>query len=317
MPNDSLHITPTMPDSLSPARSDSGKVISDSLQVVYSESGRLSHYKKDSATFSPQYTEGLSRYCPAPVSDPLTDYKEATLVIPEGIDGLQKPETPAQNDGIFLILLCCFILVASSFRKGAKLLAQLFSISNDNRNRTNSLNSFTVTESRLRIILLIQTFVMEGIALTFLINYQNPELTYTGYLKVILASTVLAALYYNLQQTIYRILGAVFTEQNTTKQWLDNHALVNLSLGMVLFPIIFCMIYLPGFLNIGLLLVTISYILFRIIFIYKGIKIFLRDIYGILYFILYLCALEIIPLFLIYKGMIMIYQFVEFKILTF
>ena len=77
------------------------------------------------------------------------------------------------------------------------------------------------------------------------------------------------------------------------------------------------MIYLSGFLNIGLLLVTISYIFSRIIFIYKGIKIFLRDVYGILYFILYLCALEIMPLFLIYKGVILIYQFVEFKILTF
>ena len=61
------------------------------------------------------------------------------------------------------------------------------------------------------------------------------------------------------------------------------------------------MIYLSGFLNIGLLLVTISYILSRIIFIYKGIKIFLRDVYGILYFILYLCTLEIAPLLLIGK----------------
>lgn len=315
MPNDSLYITSVISDSLPPARSDSSKTVSDSLQAVHPE--RYSHYKKDSVKFSPQYLEGLAEYCTAPVRDPLTDYKEATLVIPEGIDGLQKPETPSQNDSIFLILLCCLVLVATSFRKGTKLLFQLFSITNNNRNRINILNSSTVIESRLRFILLVQTFVMEGIALTFFIRYLNPELSHIGYFKEILSIAVLTALYYNLQQLIYRILGSVFSDQNSTRQWLDNHILVNLSLGIILFPIIFCMIYLPGFLNIGLILVTISYILSRIIFIYKGIKIFLRDIYGILYFILYLCALEIIPLFLLYKGMIIIYQFVEFKILTF
>ena len=316
MPSDSTHIAPVITtDTLTPILSDSNRIISDSLQVAHPE--WYLHYKKGSVTFTPQYTESLSAYCSAPIANPLTDYKEAALVIPEGFEGIQKNENPSQNDGIFLILLCCFILVATSFRRGIKLFSQPFSISKNNRNLTEMADSSTIIESRLRFILLAQTFAMEGIAFTFLIHYLKPELTYIGYSKEILCTTVLAILYYNLQQSAYRILGSIFTEPSVTKQWIDNHASINLLLGIVLFPVIFCMIYLSGFLNIGLLLVTISYILSRIIFIYKGIKIFLRDVYGILYFILYLCALEIIPLFLIYKGMILIYQFVEFKILTF
>lgn len=316
MPSDSTHIAPVITtDTLTPILSDSNRIISDSLQVAHPE--WYLHYKKDSVKFTPQYTESLSAYYSAPIANPLTDYKEAALVIPEGFEGIQKNENPSQNDGIFLILLCCFILVATSFRRGIKLFSQPFSISKNNRNLTEMADSSTIIESRLRFILLAQTFAMEGIAFTFLIHYLKPELTYIGYSKEILCTTVLAILYYNLQQSAYRILGSIFTEPGVTKQWIDNHASINLLLGIVLFPVIFCMIYLSGFLNIGLLLVTISYILSRIIFIYKGIKIFLRDVYGILYFILYLCALEIIPLFLIYKGMILIYQFVEFKILTF
>lgn len=316
MPSDSTHIAPVITtDTLTPILSDSNRIISDSLQVAHPE--WYLHYKKDSVKFTPQYTESLSAYCSAPIANPLTDYKEAALVIPEGFEGIQKNENPSQNDGIFLILLCCFILVATSFRRGIKLFSQPFSISKNNRNLTEMADSSTIIESRLRFILLAQTFAMESIALTFLIHYLKPELTYIGYSKEILCTTVLAILYYNLQQSAYRILGSIFTEPGVTKQWIDNHASINLSLGIVLFPVIFCMIYLSGFLNIGLLLVTISYILSRIIFIYKGIKIFLRDVYGILYFILYLCALEIMPLFLIYKGVILIYQFVEFKILTF
>lgn len=316
MPSDSTHIAPAITtDTLTPILPDSNRIISDSLQVAHPE--WYLHYKKDSVKFTPQYTESLSAYCSAPIANPLTDYKEAALVIPEGFEGIQKNENPSQNDGIFLILLCCFILVATSFRRGIKLFSQPFSISKNNRNLTEMADSSTIIESRLRFILLAQTFAMEGIAFTFLIHYLKPELTYIGYSKEILCTTVLAILYYNLQQSAYRILGSIFTEPGVTKQWIDNHASINLLLGIVLFPVIFCMIYLSGFLNIGLLLVTISYILSRIIFIYKGIKIFLRDVYGILYFILYLCVLEIMPLFLIYKGVILIYQFVEFKILTF
>ena len=316
MPSDSIHIAPVITtDTLSPILSDSNRIISDSLRTTHPEWDL--HYKKDSVKFTPQYAESLSAYCHAPIDNPLTDYKEAALVIPEGFEGIPKIENPSQNDGIFLILLCCFILVATSFRRGIKLFSQPFSASKNNRNRTDMADNSTIIESRLRFILLAQTFVMEGIALRFLIHYLKPELTYIGYFKEILCAAVLATLYYNFQQSAYRILGSIFTESGITKQWIDNHASINLLLGIILFPIIFCMIYLSGFLNIGLLLVTISYILSRIIFIYKGIKIFLRDVYGILYFILYLCALEIMPLFLIYKGVILIYQFVEFKILTF
>ena len=50
-------------------------------------------------------------------------------------------------------------------------------------------------------------------------------------------------------------------------------------------------------LEIGLLV----YFVARIMFIVKGIRIFYNKITSILYFILYLCTLEIIPLILVYK----------------
>ena len=170
MPSDSIHIAPVITtDTLSPILSDSNRIISDSLRAAHPE-WHL-HYKKDSVEFTPQYTESLSAYCYAPIDNPLTDYKEAALVIPEGFEGIPKIENPSQNDGIFLTLLCCFILVATSFRRGIKLFSQPFSASKNNRNRTDMADNSTIIESRLRFILLAQTFVMEGIALTFLIHY--------------------------------------------------------------------------------------------------------------------------------------------------
>ena len=193
MPSDSIHIAPVITtDTLSPILSDSNRIISDSLRTTHPEWDL--HYKKDSVKFTPQYAESLSAYCYAPIDNPLTDYKEAALVIPEGFEGIPKIENPSQNDGIFLILLCCFILVATSFRRGIKLFSQPFSASKTNRNRTDMADNSTIIESRLRFILLAQTFVMEGIALTFLIHYLKPELTYIGYFKEILCAAVLATI---------------------------------------------------------------------------------------------------------------------------
>ena len=316
MPDDNTHIIlPVITDSITAHQSDTGKIVPDSLHKE--RLVRNMPYPADTIEFSPHYTKGLSAYTPAPVENPLTDYKEAVLVIPKGLEGMQRTKDPAHDEGIFLILLCCFILVATSFRKGIKLFSLPFSTLKSNRNHADASDNATITESRLQFVLLAQTLILEGILLTFLIHYLKPDLPYIGYFKEILCMTGITVIYYNLQQSAYRILGFIFSEPEVTRQWVKEHSSINLLLGTVLFPIVFCMIYLSGFLNIGLLLGAICYILSRIIFIYKEIKIFLSDVYGILYFILYLCTLEIMPLFFIYKGMILIYQFVEFKTLTF
>ncbi|MBR5727625.1 MAG: DUF4271 domain-containing protein, partial [Muribaculaceae bacterium] len=44
----------------------------------------------------------------------------------------------------------------------------------------------------------------------------------------------------------------------------------------------------------------ILYICARFIFIFKGIRIFYSNLLSILYFILYLCGVEIVPLIVIY-----------------
>ena len=97
MPSDSIHIAPVITtDTLSPILSDSNRIISDSLRTTHPEWDL--HYKKDSVKFTPQYAESLSTYCYAPIDNPLTDYKEAALVIPEGFEGIPKIENPSQND---------------------------------------------------------------------------------------------------------------------------------------------------------------------------------------------------------------------------
>lgn len=78
---DSLHIDQTLQDydSIAPKQ--------DSLQYE-----SVHHYiPKDTVTFTPKYIYGLAKSCPAPVTNPITDYKEATLIIPKCIAGNSSP----------------------------------------------------------------------------------------------------------------------------------------------------------------------------------------------------------------------------------
>ena len=125
MPSDSTHIAPAITtDTLTPILPDSNRIISDSLQVAHPE--WYLHYKKDSVKFTPQYTESLSAYCSAPIANPLTDYKEAALVIPEGFEGIQKNENPSQNDGIFFDSTLLFYSGSNIFSTRNKTLFSAF-----------------------------------------------------------------------------------------------------------------------------------------------------------------------------------------------
>ncbi len=297
---DSLHIDQTLQDydSIAPKQ--------DSLQYE-----SVHHYiPKDTVTFTPKYIYGLAKSCPAPVTNPITDYKEATLIIPKGIAGTPRPASLGTNNGITLILTISFLLVATSFRSGVRLVSQMLSSLFSIKESDNSFSGITMTESRLRFFLQILTLILEGIILAFLIQINQPQQEPETSLIHAGIAIGCTSIYYFLQFLVYHLLGSIFTDYNNKTKWINGYVSINSLLGIFLFPVVFVMIYIPHLSSDALWIAVVLYIFSRIIFIYKSIKIFLRDIYGILYFILYLCALEITPLILLFKGTVTLYNII-------
>jgi len=101
---------------------------------------------------------------------------------------------------------------------------------------------------------------------------------------------------------VIRSLGYVFKGKNECKEYLFTVFLYNKNLGLFLFPVIIALPFvrpqaMEWLVNIGLFMVFFFFIL-RIA---RGLKILLRKHVSIFYMILYLCALEIFPLLMIYK----------------
>lgn len=104
---------------------------------------------------------------------------------------------------------------------------------------------------------------------------------------------------------VIRSLGYVFKGKNECKEYLFTVFLYNKNLGLFLFPVIIALPFVRPYVaewlvNIGLFMVFFFFIL-RI---GRGIKILLRKHVSIFYMILYLCALEILPLLMIYKLLV-------------
>ena len=266
---DSLHIDQTLQDydSIAPKQ--------DSLQYE-----SVHHYiPKDTVTFTPKYIYGLAKSCPAPVTNPITDYKEATLIIPKGIAGTPRPASLGTNNGITLILTISFLLVATSFRSGVRLVSQMLSSLFSIKESDNSFSGITMTESRLRFFLQILTLILEGIILAFLIQITQPQQgpeTSLAHAGIAIGCT---SIYYFLQFLVYHLLGSIFTDYNNKTKWINGYVSINSLLGIFLFPVVFVMIYIPHLSSDALWIAVVLYIFSRIIFIYKSIKIFLRDIY--------------------------------------
>lgn len=263
--------------------------------------------------FVPRYIDGFESSTPLKETDPLEDLQETIIAIPEGFPAEKIPQTPAGSPILISIALVVFLLFAFTFKKGTKFLGQMFRSILNVKERQNIFDDTTVRETQLRAVLLCMTFISEGFCLFQLITRQNPALSDSLAIGVG-CGTLVACGYYFLQKWLYKGIGLLFTDTTHTHQWIESFVSINSLIGIPLALSILTSIFIPGIGHVVLPVAAAIYLISRILFIYKGIKIFYRKILDLFYFIIYLCALEITPLFGVYKSSVLIYQFVELKI---
>ena len=134
------------------------------------------------------------------------------------------------------------------------------------------------------------------------LSWYNPQLTLALQSSVFLHVFVLvlaAALFITLQLFLYRIIGFTFSDDRLTELWVGGFLASQATLGLVLFPIVVITLVFPSTIKLMLTLAIILYVLARLVFIWKGFRIFFNNFSSSIYFILYLCAVEIVPLVLL------------------
>ncbi len=233
----------------------------------------------------------------------LPDVYIPIVEIREGLPSRQRPENAPFRDGSFFsLLLAGLILFVLFIRYRKKIFSWQTDGDSEHHREGNRTKHLIGINAHIRNLFLSYTFVTEGalgIIAFFIYNLPLPFLG--GYAVNALLLALPAAFYFLLQQGIFLLLATIFSTDARGREWCDTHIIINLLLGICLFPFVFLSTYLPEIGESCLFLSACLYLLSRILFIIKGVKLFLRDFRCLLYFILYLCTLEIAPLLLIGK----------------
>ena len=224
-----------------------------------------------------------------------------------GFKGMPIPYSPKLDDGITILLLCCFFISAYVLSRSRKFLVQLMKDFLLNRERTSIFAATTAADMRYMLLLILQTCVL-GAVCTF--NYLidvRPELGERIPPYILLGVYLAIALLYLFWNWVtYTFLGWIFFDGNRTSLWMESYSTLLYYLGFALFPFALFLVYfdlsLLATVIIGLFLMFFT----KILMFYKWIKLFCNNLYGVLLLILYFCALEIIPCFIVYRGVLQV-----------
>lgn len=228
-----------------------------------------------------------------------------TITVPStvAVDDV-RPVSPLHDTGIVSLLLIVFLLVAFNFKNGYKYFLHLDNYLFSVRRYQNTFDDHTVSETGLMFSLIANTCVMEGIIIYLALGYYGSLPPEAGLVtKLIGGLSGGALLFYLAQQVLYRVLGYTFLADAVgTRLLVEGFNASQAILGLLLCPVAFAMLLWPGSFVMLFMLAALMYIICRIVFICKGFRIFFNNLASLLYFILYLCSVEIVPLVLSFAG---------------
>lgn len=229
----------------------------------------------------------------------------STVPYTTGIPGTPRPTSPGENSGIMTLIAISFLLVAIGFKHCSRLFRtftqDLWSV----RRRANVFDDRTANETQVLVTLIIQTCVYESILLLALTGRHAPVTDGNAFTATMLLLGVTSSLYL-FQLAAYGIIGYVFSDRTGRSQWIKGFNASQALLGFALIIPALLTIFYPASADTMLIIGAALYITARIVFICKGFRIFYHKITSLLYFILYLCSVEIIPVITAYSGVILI-----------
>ena len=137
----------------------------------------------------------------------------------------------------------------------------------------------------------------------------NPD-TETTLLSVVFLFT-LFFLFFLFKRALYALFGIVFIERSTNKMMLTNYQALFCTWGIALYiPVLWVLLF-DTHLFLSIIILIISFLVFKLILSLRFFYIFYNKKTGFLFFSMYLCAQEIVPLVFLYKGMVYTYNIIE------
>jgi archaellum biogenesis protein FlaJ (TadC family) len=215
------------------------------------------------------------------------------------------PYSPRTDDFISVTLLLCFFLSAFVMSRNKKYLLLQLKNFFQHRDRASIFSASSSVDMRLLLALALQTCILASICIFnfFVDSSASGAATYSSW-KPIMLFTLLCAGYLFVKNILYTFIGWVFFGRGESERWTEAYLTLIYSFGFLLFPFVLLLIYFDlnatALIIIGLLFVVCV----KMLELFKWFRFFFQNKSGTLLLIVYFCALEIIPCFLLYRGLV-------------
>ena len=134
-----------------------------------------------------------------------------------GTEGIPIPYSPRMDDGITVVLLCCFFLSAYVLSRSRKFLLQLVKDFLLHRERTSIFATSTAADMRYLLLLILQTCILAGVCIFSYFNDIQPELVRHVSPGLLLGIYIGVCLFYLcLKWMLYSFLGWIFFDESVT-----------------------------------------------------------------------------------------------------
>jgi len=209
------------------------------------------------------------------------------------------------DNALTVCVFFCFFILSYVLSNGKRYLIQQVKDFFYVRERTSLFAVETGSDVRYRLLMILQTSLLLGI---FFFDYSHdffPEISslYSSWLLFGCYAGVII-LFYILRVLLYTWVNWIFFDRKKNSIWLESYSLLYSLFGILLFPLLLLVIYFElSNVNTSLFFMVFG-ILGEIMLFYKCFNIFFSKMYGFLYFIVYFCALEMVPCLLLWQALI-------------
>ncbi|MCE1198476.1 MAG: DUF4271 domain-containing protein [Marinilabiliales bacterium] len=273
---------------------ESRQATEESEQTLNIYTGNPGIYKTEGDTLN------LWSLTPVPV-DSLATQKVVTVSSdkPYGFEG--KPMKTTSQDWTFFLVLVGWTVFASLRFGFSKYMVQVFqSVFNYGAaSRLYRERGYANNFGMFRLNLVFYLFLPFA---SYLIARDNGMATpdFAGLEFYFIVFVVING-YFMVKIFLYKLLGSIFSQKDSTGELVFNMMLYHNVLGLILLPVATVHALVPGFGMVSLFIVPSLILIFYLLSLIRSIYFAVRVGISIFYLILYLCALEILPILLVIK----------------
>lgn len=223
------------------------------------------------------------------------------IVPPKGHEGTPLSTPYVLESTIMMLIVVAFLLFASSYRRGRNYFLQFITRPLSVRTRENAFEDRTIKDTFILVSFLANTIISQGIILYYaLVHFDAISAATTEIMTKQLGICIGAsAVYFIFKLFFYKILCYTFGSPDSSRLTTEGFTSTQVILGFFLLPFATLITISGSNLSLFLILSAIVIILTQTIVILRSFKVFFHKIQDILYFISYLCAVEIVPYILI------------------